>query len=296
MPVDARVVARADVLAALDAVNIPNTWEPALLLRGHLLGGVDVSNLQKRLDRPNAAFRNQIVGRIAERVFRSRHLARLEPPFTINDYHARGDNRDYGVAQGGEELPLNVKTASTLFRNARDFGLEPEDCIPISSYKALNAKDRVPDLVYVDLVDFTLRERTDAYMDALDGNLGVLWDLLTWYGGRGAKAAQDVFVDAVFDRHGDDLDRMAPGVTSFRAISARRVLAILREKPRRCPGLGVKAAGTGTFNAEVNVHVSVSQETTPWDDVEELLLGHGIRAVLDLIRVTETREVEAPRL
>ena len=46
----------------------------------------------------------------------------------------------------------------------------------------------------------------------------------------------------------------------------------------------------------MNVHVSVSQETTHWDDVEELLLGHGIRAVLDLIRVTETREVEAPRL
>ena len=171
----------------------------------------------------------------------------------------------------------------------------PEDCIPVSSYKALNAVDRVPDLLYVALVDFTLRERADAFIDGLTGSLGIAWDLLSWYGGRGAKAAQDRYTDALFDAHGDELDALAPGVSSFRAISAKRVLAILFANPRRCPGLGVKAAGTGTFIAEVNVHVSVRAETVAWDAVERLLVDSGIQAVLDQIRAMEEREMPAPR-
>ncbi|HWH44109.1 MAG TPA: hypothetical protein VNT32_05225 [Thermoleophilaceae bacterium] len=297
MAVDARQVPHADVVAALDAVDIGDVWLVARAIRGGVLGqGTPVAQVPDRKTAPILGFRNQVVGRIAERVFRGRHLARLEPQFTIHDYHERGDNRDYGIEGGGAELPVNVKTASTLFRNARQFGLEPEDCIPISSYKALNAIRKVPDLVYVDLVDFKLRERTDAYVEALGGELAILWDLFSWYGGKGAKEAQNRYVDALFAEHGADLDALAPGVGNFRAISAQRVLAILRENPRRCPGLGVKAAGTGAFNAEVNVHVSVAQETWPWDEVERLLLTEGVAAVRRLTTETETRDVPAPRL
>lgn len=284
------------MVAALDAVGIPDAWGPAARLRGGILGAVEVADLPDRKTVPIAAFRNQIVGRIAERVFRARHLARLEPRFEIYDYHARGDNRDYGVADADAELPMNVKTASTLFRNAAQFGLAPEDCIPISSYKALNAIARVPGLVYVDLVDFTLRERADRFMDGLGGELEILWDLLSWYGGPGAAAAQNRFVDVLFDRHGEGLDALAPGVTSFRVISALRVLAIMGDNPRRVPGLGVKAAGTGSFVAEVNVHVSVSRETRPWDEVEAMLMADGVRSLLDLIEHTEERVVPAPKL
>jgi len=154
----------------------------------------------------------------------------------------------------------------------------------------------VPDLVYVDLVDFALRQRTDAMMDALGGSLGIGWDLLSWYRGKGAKAAQDRFVDRLFEVHGAELDALAPGVANFRVISAQRVLAILRDNPRRCPGLGVKAAGTGTFNAEVNVHVSVDRETAAWSEVARELQKSGIQAVLDQIRETERREVRTPAL
>jgi len=245
MGVDTRNVPRDEILAALDEVGIADTWAPAGLLRGGLLGdGSNLGDLPRKA-KLNAGFRNQVVGRIAERVFRLRHLSRLEPRFTIHDYHARGDNRDYGIANERVELPVNVKVASTLFRNARMFGLEPEDCIPISSYKALNAIRAVPDLVYVDLVDFTLRDKADALMDGMDGTLGVLWDLMSWYGGRGDRAAQDKYIDHLFDARGTELDALAPGVTSFRAISAKRVLAILRENPRRVP------AGTARRAAEM---------------------------------------------
>jgi hypothetical protein len=297
LPIDSRALPRRDVVDALDEVGIAATWVTGEQIRGGIAGdGIEVADLEKRLPKANSAFRNQIVGRIAERTFRGRYLSRLEPEFEVNDYHARGDNRDYGVSDNTLELPINVKTASTIFRNAAQFGLDPEDCIPISSYKALNAIDKVPDLVYVDLVDFTLRAKTDAVMDGLQGSLGILWDLFSWYGGKGAKKAQDAYVDRVFTDHGAALDALAPGVTRFRAISAHRTLAILRDNPRRCPGLGVKAAGTGTFNAEVNVHVSVENETMPWDDIEEMIREMGIASVLALIRETETREVRAPKL
>jgi hypothetical protein len=297
MGVDARDADPKDVIGALDLVEIDDAWMVAARLRGGPLEeGIPVSLLPDRGKKLNAAFRNQIVGRIAERVFRLRHLSQLEPRYHIQPYQQQRENRDYGVQAGGLELPINVKAATTVFRNAAMFGLDPLDCIPISSYKALNALAKVPDLVYVDLVDFTLREKVDGIMEGLDGPLGILWDLLSWYGGKGAKDAQDHYVDRVFAEHGPTLDALAPGVTSFRVISARRVMAILKANPRRCPGLGVKAAGTGAFNAEVNVHVSVAQETTPWDDVAEMLSLSGIQPVLEMIRCTELREEPAPRL
>lgn len=291
MAIDALGLPRAKIVEALDELGIPTGWEIGTQLRL----GVELAGLDRKATQV-AGFRNQVVGRIAERVFRDQHLAILEPEFEIIDYHAAGEHRDYGVNRDGHELPINVKTASTLFRNAKNFGLDPEDCIPISSYKALGAVRRVPDLVYVDLVDFTLRERADRVIEGLTGSYAILWDLFSWYGGKGAKAAQDAYVDRLFDHHGSELDALAPGVTQFRVISAQRVLAILRDIPTRVPGLGVKAAGTGSFVAEVNVHVSVGSETVPWDDVADLIRDEGIQAALDLIRATEEREIPSPLL
>jgi hypothetical protein len=245
-----------------------------------------------------AGFQNQIVGRLTEVVFRDDHLEKLvDDGFEIADYHTKGDNRDYGVKRDGAELPINVKVASTLFRNAKTVvGLEPEDCIPISAYKALNASQAVPDLVYVDLVDFNLRQRVDDFMDQVDETLATGWQLLSWYGGKGGRRAEDRYVETLFARRGDELKGLAPGVTGFRVISAQRVLTILRRMPRRVPGLGVPGAGTGGFVAEVNVHVSVEQETRPWDDVAETLRAQGIAPLLDEIRRTATEEMADPLL
>jgi hypothetical protein len=60
--------------------------------------------------------------------------------------------------------------------------------------------------------------------------------------------------------------------------------------------LGVPAAGTGGFVAEVNVHVSVERETVAWEEVEDLCRADGIMAVLERIRRREQREVSVPSL
>lgn len=290
----------AEYVDALDAMRVGDGWLVARTLRQRLASndeGEPLRGLEKRA-KANQAFRNLVVGRIAERIFWERHLRPLEKDgFEVVDLHEAGENRDYAVRRDGFELPINVKTASTLFRKAQTVvGLAPEDCIPISAYKAIGSCERVPDLVYVDLVDFTLREKVDAFMDDLAGSPEVLWELLSWYGGAGAHRAQDEYMAALFDTYARRLMAFVPSAAAYRVISAQRVLAIMRNIPRRCPGLGVRAAGTGGFNAEVNIHISVASETVPWDKVAGIMLNDGIEPVLQEIRNSESRDMPAPTI
>jgi hypothetical protein len=295
--VDVRTLTVGQIVAALDEYDIPDSWVLAKTLRQSDPAQIGPP-AEARLKYMSDAFRNLVVGNIAEGVFAAKHLEPLKAfGYTVVPHFEKGDNRDFGVERDGLELPINVKTASTLFRKALStVGLEPEDCIPISAYKANSAAKRVPDLVYVDLVDFALRERADAYMDKLSDNAAILWDLLSWYGGTGAKKAQDVFMAEMFKAHRTPLEALITDDSRFRVISAQRVKAIVREIPERCPGLGIKGAGTGGFNAEVNVHVSVGGETKPWSAIAGTLENDGIQGVLDSIRKRETRDVSAPEL
>jgi hypothetical protein len=70
----------------------------------------------------------------------------------------------------------------------------------------------------------------------------------------------------------------------------------MRVHPRRVPGLGVKAAGTGVIRGEVNIHVSVDQETRPWDEIAGLLRAHGIQHILDQVARTARTEIPDPDL
>jgi hypothetical protein len=282
----------------LDGLGIQPGWVVGDNVRRDAVIAPDLPSLGDGRDRRNAAFENLVVGTLAERVFRDQHLAALEPDgFEVADYHESGENRDFGVQKDGRELPINVKVASTMFREARRVvDLDPEDCIPLGAYKAIGASERVPALVYVYLVDFTLRERVDAFMEGLDEDLAIGWELLSWFGGRGMKRAQNQYIASLFRRHGSDLRALAPDGSSFRAISAQRALAIMRKQPRRVPGLGVKAAGTGVIRGEVNIHVSVDQETKPWAVVADLLRTRGVQRVLNLVARTAPAEIPDPDL
>ena len=297
---DPRDKTPSELLKTLTDLGIIGEWSVSRELANSLTDPTAAPALGRvgRRTNPSAPFQNLFVGTIAERVFEKRYLNSLEAAgFTVTDLHERGDNRDYVVEQGELVLPINVKTASTLFRKAKIVvGLEPEDCIPISAYKAIGASERVPDLVYVDLVDFELREKVDAFISTLTGDSEVVWELLSWYGGSGIKKAQDRFIAWLFELHGSRLDALVPSASSFRVISAQRVLSIMREMPRRCPGLGVKAAGMGAFISEVNIHVSVQKETVAWDEIEAIIRRDGIGPVLERIRRRRRQNVPAPTI
>lgn len=199
-----------DVATALDDLKITPGWLVGDAARVAAALAPDEPSLPAPAERRNQAFQNLVVGTLTERIFRRQHLEPLEEHgFTIVNYHEKGENRDFGVQKDGLELPINVKVASTLFRKAQEVvGLDPEDCIPISAYKAIGSTEKVANLVYSDMVDFKLREFVDGIMERLDGSLGIGWHLLSWFGGKGAVRAQNEYLVALFEVLGDELEAL----------------------------------------------------------------------------------------
>ena len=297
---DLREMSAVELTAVLDALGIDDDWQLGGRIRADTMSlfPSDGACLGEPAPKRREGFQNQVVGRLAEVVFREVHLAALEEEdFEIEDLHEKGENRDFVVHRKGLELPINVKVACTRFEKARRIvALDPDDCIPVGAYKALGASEKAPDLLYVDLVDFALRERVDGFMNELSGPLGVGWHLLSWYGEKGAGKAEDRHRDALFETHAKQLIALVPDVERYRVISALRVLAILREHPRRVPGLGIRAAGRGGISGEVNVHVSIQRETQDWTELSARLCREGIGPLLEEVRRTATLTLPDPLL
>ena len=57
----------------------------------------------------------------------------------------------------------------------------------------------------------------------------------------------------------------------------------------------MKGWGTSA-NAEVNVHVSIVEETVPWENVKERITSGGVKAVVDAINRKKTEEVNDPEI
>lgn len=83
--------------------------------------------------------------------------------------------------------------------------------------------------------------------------------------------------------------------TAFHVISARRAVRILQTQPQRTPGIGLKAWGTGA-NAEVNVHVSIREDTTPWSLVSHRIVVNGIEDIIRAINRKRVEEVFDPEI
>lgn len=297
---DCRSATAGELAIALDNLKIGNEWGVAKGLRDYARLHPTVTDFGlpqgARLETPNRAFRNLIVGTIAEKLVEKKCLDPLvKAGYAIEDTRLKGDFTDYILTKDGERLPINVKVASTLFRTAKTaVGLEPEDCIPLSTYKVIGAATREPDLLFVDVVDYRLRQRVDAFVDALSGDEAIVWDMLSWYGGRGVKRAQDEFVASLFATHGPELMQLVR-TADIRVVSVQKVHEIFRDIPSRCPVFSSRGNGGPTMG-DPSVHVSSSEETVPWDDVAKTLLDEGISGVLTKIHHTSRVQVRRPTL
>ena len=81
----------------------------------------------------------------------------------------------------------------------------------------------------------------------------------------------------------------------FRIISARKSIRILQKKPKRTPGIGLRAWGTGA-SAEVNVHIKVSEETKPWEEIFERITLNGLDDIIEAINRKRTELVYDPEI
>ena len=78
-------------------------------------------------------------------------------------------------------------------------------------------------------------------------------------------------------------------------MSARKSVRILQTKPQRTPGIGLKAWGTGA-SGEINVHVSIREDTTPWATVSQRIIDSGVQNIVNAVNRKRTEVVYDPEI
>ncbi len=203
---------------------------------------------------------------------------------------------DFTIIEGGLELPVNVKNAGTRFENAASLvGLDPDDCIPIPAYKAYDAIEKEPNLIYAICIDYTLKAKIErGLVTRFSAEEAYVWRILSKYAGPLIRDAEDRFVYSMVDRHWDEFSRNV-AIPVFRVISARKAIRVLQKQPKRTPGLGLRAWGTGA-SAEVNVHISVTDETKQWDEIQSRIVEHGVTNIIEAVNRKKTELVYDPEV
>jgi hypothetical protein len=203
---------------------------------------------------------------------------------------------DFTLKEGDSLLPINVKNAGTRFERAHSLvGLDPDDCLPIPAYKAHLAIDRLPNLIYVISVDYGLIGQLEQTLPTVfSTDEQIVWSILNDRKGSRVKSAEDEFVYSTVRNHWERINGQIAD-TEFRVISARKAVRLLQTLPHRTPGIGLKAWGTGA-SAEVNVHVSISQETVPWNTVKDRISAHGVDNIISAVNRKRVEEVYDPEI
>jgi len=203
---------------------------------------------------------------------------------------------DFTLLTGDLELPINVKNAGTRFENAASLvGLDPNDCIPIPAYKAYDAIEKVPNLLYVISVDYALLGKIESRLIArLSEDEAHVWRVLNQYAGPLIRDAEDRFIYCTVNRHWEDFSQHV-SLPVFRVISARKSIRILQTQPKRTPGIGLRAWGTGA-SAEVNLHVSITGETKGWDESHSRISRRGLTDIIEAVNRKRTEVVFDPEI
>jgi hypothetical protein len=203
---------------------------------------------------------------------------------------------DFTITENELELPINVKNAGTRFENAAQLvGLDPNDCIPIPAYKAYNAVEKEPNLLYAISIDYTLIGKIENYLlTEFNKDEACVWRLLNDYAGTLIRDAEDKFIYTIVNKYWQRFSEEV-ALPIFRIISARKSVRILQKFPKRTPGIGLRAWGTGA-SAEVNVHISINDETKKWDEIFERIKDNGIMDIIKAVNRKKTEVVYDPEI
>jgi hypothetical protein len=194
----------------------------------------------------------------------------------IEDHRLSRTDTDYRLLNGQSNpiCRLNIKFHGTLFRESQRFvGLAPEDCFALATYKINNAlkRQKAERLPYVFLV-LSVRDVSAADVARVVSD-DYVWALSALEGRMAIEEAivKRLLVPDDLGRFRPILDRMPEG--QFRIISAQKAYNILKEPLfERVHALSLKGFTRRFSRAEVDMHLSLSQELTPVRTFLELLV------------------------
>ena len=164
-----------------------------------------------------------------------------------------------------------------------------------AAYKAHDAVEKEPNLLYAISIDYTLIRKIESHLlTQFSKDEAEVWRLLNEYSGPLIRDAEDKFIYSMVNKHWAEFSEQV-ALPIFKVISARKVIRILQKMPKRTPGIGLRAWGTGA-SAEVNVHISVSGETKGWDEVSSRIQSNGVADIIEAVNRKRTELVFDPEI
>jgi len=255
---------------------------------------------KQRAQRSYQVFTNLLVARLAEDLFAELISRRLKPlGISAVDRREEYTETDYAIVDYSNKdlLLINVKVHSSKFEQAKRFvGLDPDDTFPLAVYKILMGfkYERQTSLPFVFIVSLRWG-LVDEVMRLLSPQDSQLIDLIFQTRTPGRRKAEDRLVSSIVEKlrissNWSKLLRMLEDEGTHRVISAKKALDLFLDKfEERCPGLSLrqfaaKFAGRRGTPAEINMHLSISNEMTSLDRFLNLLQTESMEDISRAIR------------
>jgi hypothetical protein len=214
-------------------------------------------------------------GFLAEQHFESLAVGALGPEgYRLEDQRVGRTDTDYRLMgpDGRPVFRLNVKFHGTLFARAREYvELDPADCFPLATYKiaaALKKQDEegLPYLFLIISVPGFPRE-------AVERSVSDDW---AWLAAVSGRATEEAIVALLVKDHWVNPIRDEIARAQFRVISARRAYQQMEQHLfTRVHALRLRGFNRLFRGAEINMHLSLSQEMIGYEDLLDLLAQRG---------------------
>lgn len=198
--------------------------------------------------------------------------------FKISDERPGATDTDYFLLDEDERpfCRINVKYHGSLFRQSMEYvGLPSEDCFPLATYKIQGALQRqsseaVPYVFLVATVPGSPRSFVEKHIS----------DDRAWLAAVSGRIVEEALAKSLLGQvwFRSVQDEVSKAV--FRVISASRAHKLLHEKLfDRVFALRVRAFNWTFRGAEIDMHLSLSQEMVGFGEFVSLIQDRGVREV-----------------
>ena len=212
-------------------------------------------------------------------------LTTSRPSVTYMDNREARSLVDFTLAESGLELPINVKNAGTKFKKAASL-------VRLAPRIASRSRPTRPTRPWRGCQTCCMRCRWITHSSAgcracsracsalRRGSSGTC----NGYAGSNVRAAEDVFVTRVVRLHWANMKAVI-AANPFHIVSARKWIRVLQTKPKRTPGIGLKAwVRCGGRGQRPPVDPGGYD---PWPDVVKRIIEGGITEVIAANRRVE---------